>query len=55
MSELEHSKASTYNNHGCRCDECKHAWAKYIREGGYVKRYRAKKKRETKKGVHVQV
>lgn len=46
MAELQHGKASTYNNHKCRCDACKKAWADYIREGGYVKRYQEKKRKE---------
>lgn len=39
-----HGKASSYNNHKCRCEDCTTAWAKYIAEGGYVKKHRDKKK-----------
>ena len=54
MAELIHGRASTYNNYKCRCDECRKAWADYIREGGYVRRYQEKKRREklTKKQAH---
>lgn len=41
-----HGRASTYNNYKCRCDECRKAWADYIREGGYVRRYQEKKRQE---------
>jgi len=46
MAELIHGRASTYNNYKCRCDECRKAWADYIREGGYVRRYQEKKRKE---------
>lgn len=46
MAELIHGRASTYNNYKCRCDECRKAWADYIREGGYVRRYQEKKRQE---------
>lgn len=50
MTELTHGSPSTYNNHKCRCADCKKAWADYIRERGYVRRYqqrlRDKKKQE---------
>lgn len=46
MAELVHGRASTYNNYKCRCDECRKAWADYIREGGYVRRYQEKKRQE---------
>lgn len=46
MAELVHGRASTYNNYKCRCDECRKAWADYIREGGYVRRYQEKKRKE---------
>lgn len=26
---VAHGTASTYNNHGCRCEPCKEAWSKY--------------------------
>jgi hypothetical protein len=38
--ELQHGKPSTYNNHKCRCDLCKAAWAEYMRPR--VKAFRAK-------------
>jgi hypothetical protein len=31
VTELEHGKAGTYNNRGCRCEMCKAAWAEYLR------------------------
>jgi hypothetical protein len=40
-----HGKPSGYNNHNCRCDACRKAWATYFREGNArpsVDRYRAK-------------
>ena len=46
MADLVHGRASTYNNYKCRCDECRKAWADYIREGGYVRRYQEKKRQE---------
>lgn len=49
MTELIHGRASTYNNYKCRCDECRKAWADYIREGGYVRRYQEKKRQEREK------
>lgn len=30
-SDLKHGKVSTYNNHGCRCDECREAASRYQR------------------------
>lgn len=30
MTNLIHGRASTYNNHKCRCEECKAAWREYI-------------------------
>ena len=42
--ELQHGKPSTYNNHQCRCDECKAAWREYMRPR--VKAYRARKRKE---------
>ncbi len=34
---MTHGKAATYTNHGCRCEECKAAWAKY-KQGYALKR-----------------
>ena len=48
MKELEHGKPSTYNNRKCRCADCTKAWADYIRERGYVKRYQQRKRDERK-------
>jgi ribosomal protein L34E len=45
-----HGRASSYNNHKCKCDECTEAWAIYIAAGGYVKKHRESKK---KKGVTI--
>jgi hypothetical protein len=28
-----HGTANGYNNHKCRCDACREAWATYFREG----------------------
>ena len=30
MSADDHGSASTYSNHGCRCDLCKRAWADLV-------------------------
>lgn len=49
-----HGKASSYNNHGCRCDECTTAWAVYMGEKGYVKKHR-NKIRSKKKGVSIKL
>lgn len=41
MSEIEHGTVNAYDNLGCRCQDCRDAWAKYWREGpGYVTRQR---------------
>lgn len=50
--ELVHGKPSTYNNHQCRCVECKAAWAEY--QAPRVKAWRDKKKAE-KDGGSVRV
>lgn len=47
--KLVHGSPSTYNNHKCRCDDCTVAWADYIRERGYVRRYQ-QRQREKKRG-----
>lgn len=44
--ELVHGRPSTYNNHRCRCSACTTAWAEYIRERGYVRKFQAKKRAE---------
>jgi hypothetical protein len=49
---VKHGSASSYNNHGCRCDDCKKAWANYMRER--MRTYRANKKKG-KKGNGVRV
>lgn len=46
MTDLVHGRPSTYNNHKCRCPECTAAWAEYIRERGYVRRYQQRKREE---------
>ncbi len=43
-SPVVHGKASSYNNHGCRCDKCRKAWADYMRPR--IKKYRANKKKK---------
>lgn len=45
---LKHGVASTYNNHKCRGPLCREAWAQYIRDKGYVRRYQARKRAERK-------
>lgn len=40
--DLIHGRPSTYNNHRCRCEDCTTAWADYIREKGYVRRWQQK-------------
>lgn len=41
---LEHGRPSTYNNHKCRCGDCRKAWAKYIRDKGYVRAYQQRQR-----------
>lgn len=52
MKDLEHGKASTYNNHKCRCPECTRAWAAYMRPR-MAERRRKRKELEKKKGANV--
>lgn len=40
--DVVHGRASSYNNHGCRCDECRAAWKDYMRPR--IKKYRQDKK-----------
>lgn len=40
-----HGQASTYNNHKCGCKECKAAWAKYVKDRGYVAKFREKERK----------
>lgn len=47
-----HGRASSYNNQGCRCDECKEAWAKYMHPR--LKKWR-KDKKTTKATVHIKL
>lgn len=47
---VTHGKASSYNNHKCRCDECRAAWAEYMRPR--IKDYRDKKRQKTQ---HVKI
>lgn len=42
--EVVHGRASSYNNHGCRCPECTDAWAVYMKPR--IKKYRADKKKK---------
>jgi hypothetical protein len=51
MAELIHGRASTYNNHKCRCEDCKAAWADYMRDR--VKKWRRKQKQEKQKGTKI--
>lgn len=52
--EGKHGKPSTYNNHRCRCPECKAAWADYMRDR--VKKWRAEDKaRKAKEKTPVQI
>ena len=52
MKELIHGRASTYNNDKCRCDECRVAWAAYMKPR--VQKWRANKK-TTKKTVQIKL
>jgi hypothetical protein len=36
--KIPHGESGSYTNHGCRCEECRAAWNKYMQE------YRRKKK-----------
>lgn len=49
--EVKHGSASSYNNHGCRCQECTTAWADYMRDR--MRKYRANQKKNAKKGVKI--
>jgi hypothetical protein len=51
MTDLIHGRASTYNNHKCRCEDCKAAWADYMRDR--VKKWRRKQKQEKQKGTKI--
>lgn len=51
--EVKHGSPSSYNNHGCRCEECTKAWADYMRDR--MRKYRADKKKKQKKGVKVNI
>lgn len=31
MTAADHGSASTYTNHNCRCEPCRHAWAEKVR------------------------
>lgn len=58
QKELVHGRPSTYNNHSCRCEPCTKAWAKYINERGYVRKFQAKQRRERlarEQGVEAEV
>lgn len=41
---VHHGQASSYNNHGCRCDACTEAWAIYMKPR--IKKYRQDKKKK---------
>jgi len=41
---VTHGQASSYNNHKCRCDECRTAWAKYM--APRIRKYRQDKKKK---------
>lgn len=48
---VPHGSASTYNNHGCRCERCRAAWNDYKRHGASVldaaaQRLEAKRRKE---------
>ena len=53
MKELNHGTASCYNNDGCRCDDCRKAWADYMRPR--IKRYRARKRKNSEVKTSIQV
>ena len=40
MTEPRHGTPGGYTNHRCRCDDCRRAWAEYMR------RYQAAKRKE---------
>jgi hypothetical protein len=46
---MVHGSASTYSNHGCRCDECRTAKREYDLD--YVRRKRALRKVEVDRGL----
>lgn len=47
--EGKHGKPSTYNNHKCRCPECKKAWAEYMRPRVKAHRHAKKQAEESAK------
>jgi hypothetical protein len=48
-----HGRASSYNNQGCRCQDCKDAWAKYMHPR--LKSWRATQKKKKKAGTRVKI
>lgn len=50
--DVVHGRASSYNNHGCRCDPCTKAWREYMQPR--IKRYR-QKKRQAKLPVQIDI
>lgn len=50
--EVVHGRASSYNNHGCRCSECRAAWSKYM--APRIKAYRENKKKK-QQGVSINI
>lgn len=49
--EVVHGRASSYNNHHCRCQECRTAWAAYM--APRIKKHREKKKKQ--QGVSINI
>ena len=53
---VTHGLASSYNNHKCGCVPCREAWAKYVRDRGYVTRFREREKLKKKTpGTHIKL
>jgi hypothetical protein len=46
-----HGRASSYNNHKCRCTDCKAAWAMYMYPR--LKKHREKKRLAKKTKVQI--
>lgn len=51
--EVVHGRASSYNNHGCRCDECTDAWRLYMQPR--IKKYREDEKKKKSQTVSIDI
>lgn len=38
MREIRHGTKGEYSNHGCRCTECRRAWAEYYAGRNMIKK-----------------